>query len=249
MLKTPVPPRPWRRHWRMLFLVFALLAPQLAAVRSPSAQQIVVDPGHLDGERPAACPGETFWWGTWSVGNVEVDGYYFDANPFRLTRWTTQTSGIYSSTKGLRLTDLSRTKVWTDARARATCWESVYGPIHVWWARWEGHFGSVENRDVDCDENGTSLVNGPSDPGYDPNDPGTGDCAGPGEGSGGSDASGIQFQPGQSTGGETVTWSGGVGDGGRSVCGALAVVEYVCIDVWDEEAGWVEWDCGYATTC
>jgi hypothetical protein len=61
--------------------------------------------------------------------------------------------------------------------------------------------------------------------------------------------SGTAYNTGDFTGGETVTWSGGVGDGGRSVCGSLAVVEYVCIDVWDEERGWVEWDCGYATTC
>lgn len=246
MLETLFPPQPRRRHWKVFFFVFALLVPQLT-VHPLIAQQIVVDPGHVEGQKPAACPGQTFWWGSWSIGNVEVDGYYFDANPFTLTRWTSQHSGIYSSTKGRRLVDKSGTKVWTDARANASCWDSNVGPIHIWWARWEGHLGTVEDANAACDDGtgGNTVVTGPSDPGYDPSDPNGDGC---GDGSGGP-ASGTQFQPGQSTGGETVTWSGGVGNGGTSVCGSLAVVEYICIDVWDEEAGWVEWDCGYATTC
>jgi hypothetical protein len=103
-------------------------------------------------------------------------------------------------------------------------------------------------RQADCtctSTGGTSVDYDPSDPGYDPSDPNGDGC---GDDSGGT-PSGTQFEPGQSTGGETVTWSGGVGNGGRSACGSLAVVEYVCIDVWDEERGWVEWDCGYVTTC
>lgn len=85
---------------------------------------------------------------------------------------------------------------------------------------------------------------------YDPYDPDIhmgesgGGCAGEGEG-----GSGIQYQPGDSTGGETVNWETGVGNGGYSVCGDQARVEYVCIDVWVDGVGWVEWSCGYATTC
>ncbi|HEX8451882.1 MAG TPA: hypothetical protein VF647_07290 [Longimicrobium sp.] len=246
MLRTPFLPRPRRRHWKLLFFMFALLIPQLT-VHSLSAQQIVVDPGNVEGQKPAACPGQAFWWDYRSIGNVDVDGYFFDANPFTLSRWTSQHTGIYSSTRGRRVVDMSGTKVWTDARANASCWDSSVGPIHIWWARWEGHLGTVEDVNAACEggTGGNSVVTGPSDPGYDPSDPNGDGC---GDGTGGQ-ASGTQFQPGQATGGETVTWSGGVGNGGTSVCGSLAVVEYVCIDVWDEEAGWVEWDCGYATTC
>lgn len=39
------------------------------------------------------------------------------------------------------------------------------------------------------------------------------------------------------------------GGGGQCPAGSVAVVEYVCIDVWDPERGWVEWSCGYATVC
>jgi hypothetical protein len=97
----------------------------------------------------------------------------------------------------------------------------------------------------DCSSDKPGVTSGPSDPGYDPSDPNGDGC---GDGTGGS-GSGTQFQPGQYTGGETVNWNTGVGNGGRSACGSLAVVEYVCIDLWDPERGWVEWACGYVTTC
>jgi hypothetical protein len=85
---------------------------------------------------------------------------------------------------------------------------------------------------------------------YDPYDPSfstsvdTGDC-----GSGDTGTGGTQYEPGDSTGGETVDWGTGVGNGGTSVCGSTAIVEYVCIDIWVDGRGWVEYSCGYATTC
>lgn len=90
----------------------------------------------------------------------------------------------------------------------------------------------------------TCIICDPYDP-YDPGDPNLsgGDCDG-----GGSHGSGIQYQPGDYTGGETVDWNTGVGNGGVSVCGSTAIVEYICIDYWDG-ARWVQWSCGYATTC
>jgi len=72
-----------------------------------------------------------------------------------------------------------------------------------------------------------------------------GDADGPAD-----DGSGTQYQPGDYTGGETVDFGTGMGNGGTSVCGATAVVEYVCIDVWNNEMGrWEEWACGYVTSC
>lgn len=83
---------------------------------------------------------------------------------------------------------------------------------------------------------------------YDPYDPasGTGEC-----GTGGtSPGSGTQYRPGDYTGGETVSWTTGVGNGGESVCGAAAMVDYVCIDTWNETTqSWEQWGCGYVTTC
>jgi hypothetical protein len=68
-------------------------------------------------------------------------------------------------------------------------------------------------------------------------------------GSGGSGGgSGTQYYPGDNTGGETVNWGTGIGNGGSSSCGSMAVVQYVCIDYWDGDS-WEEWSCGYATTC
>jgi len=97
----------------------------------------------------------------------------------------------------------------------------------------------------------TKLI---SDDGYDIYDPGyygsesctespTGESGG-----GGSGGSGTQYSPGDSTGGETVDWGTGVGNGGSSACGATALVEYVCIDIMTD-TGWSEWGCGYVTSC
>lgn len=85
-----------------------------------------------------------------------------------------------------------------------------------------------------------------SSPDYDPYSRlSTGGCSGGGESGG----SGTPYQPGDHTGGETVSWGSGAGNGGTSACGADAVVEYVCIDYWVDGVGWVEWGCGYVTTC
>lgn len=69
-------------------------------------------------------------------------------------------------------------------------------------------------------------------------------------GSDGDEGSGTPYEPGDHTGGETVDWGTGRGNGGTSLCGESAVVEYVCIDVYNEKTGrWDKWSCGYATTC
>lgn len=83
------------------------------------------------------------------------------------------------------------------------------------------------------------------DASYDPYSDGSADtnC-----GTSGSASGGTQYYPGDYTGGETVDWTTGIGDGGSSLCGPLAMVEYACIEL--EEGGkWVLWGCGYVTTC
>ncbi|HET7233305.1 MAG TPA: hypothetical protein VFJ16_25055 [Longimicrobium sp.] len=87
---------------------------------------------------------------------------------------------------------------------------------------------------------------------YEPEPPES-ECT-PGEENGDSDppppGSGTQFEPGDYTNGETVDWNTGIGNGGISVCGTAAVVEYICIEIYNEFTGnWDPWECGYATTC
>lgn len=85
---------------------------------------------------------------------------------------------------------------------------------------------------------------------YDPYSQDGGDNACVDNGSTGGEASGIQYYAGDNTGGETVDWNTGVGNGGSSVCGATAVVEYVCLEKYNWETGrWEHFDCGFATTC
>ena len=81
---------------------------------------------------------------------------------------------------------------------------------------------------------------------YAPSDLST-DCGGGSGGGGG--GGGTQYEPGDSTGGETVDWGTGQGNGGESACGDQAIVEYICVDIWIEGSGWREWSCGFATTC
>jgi len=148
------------------------------------------------------------------------------------------------------------TSRWDNAGVYVHCWVER-NPYYLTQHRDPvGYRGTVRPVTTACGEFGggdtqTELFAVVSDE-YDPYDSaltlsdGGGDCGSEGENTG----SGTQYQPGDSTGGETVSWGTGEGNGGTSVCGQLAVVEYVCIDLWDDATGtWVEWGCGYVTTC
>ena len=123
-------------------------------------------------------------------------------------------------------------------------------PLSKGWFPWgeesESKDDSAMQPACTCGE-ATSLTDAAYDPyaGDGPESP----CLEPGS-SGGSGGSGTQFSPGDHTGGETVDWQTGIGNGGTSACGADAVVEYVCIDIWNSETQrWEEWGCGYVTMC
>jgi hypothetical protein len=121
--------------------------------------------------------------------------------------------------------------------------------------RAEENFGTVE----ECTSGwgggsgGTQLIDDNAYDIYDPNYSGDSSCTENTGGSGGGDSgsgsgSGTQYGPGDTTGGETVDWGTGRGNGGSSACGADAVVEYVCIDIMTD-SGWRQWDCGFVTSC
>jgi hypothetical protein len=107
----------------------------------------------------------------------------------------------------------------------------------------------------ECEDDGEYV----DDPSYDPYGDGgddgwdggaDDDCNSGGSGGGEQEGSGIQYYPGDYTGGETVDWETGIGNGGSSVCGGAAMVDYACIDTWNGETGeWDEWGCGYVTRC
>ena len=95
---------------------------------------------------------------------------------------------------------------------------------------------------------GTQVTDSPGGPnsesgGYDPYSPTESSCNGEG-----GEGSGTQYYPGDNTGGETVDFGTGMGNGGQSACGEAAVVEYVCLDIYDGEH-WMGFACGYVTTC
>lgn len=121
-------------------------------------------------------------------------------------------------------------------------------PLGKGWFAWgaQGVSGGATAAQPACSCSDTRRVH---EAGYDPysRDQGESACDGSGGTSGGS---GTQYQPGDYTGGEQVSWNTGMGIGGSSSCGSNARVEYVCIDYWDEaRQSWVHWACGYVTTC
>lgn len=189
-------------------------------------------------------------------------GVVFQGQEF-LTQWASvdQTPPLepvewYAATPDRHPLNVDGTYRWDDARVEVYCYV-VRTPYFVSYrANPTGNYsGTLRRVDVACGEGGgdwgISDVLPVGDPEYDPYQPigpGGGGCEGSGSGSG--EGTGTQYEPGDSTGGETVEWETGIGNGGASACGDNAVVEYVCIDIWDAELGtWVEWNCGYATTC
>lgn len=96
--------------------------------------------------------------------------------------------------------------------------------------------------DAGCGDEDTRII---AEGDYDPYEEEQQSCGG-----GGGDPPGTQYEPGDNTGGETVDWGTGVGNGGQSVCGTTAIVEYVCLDEFNlDTLEWEEWGCGYVTTC
>jgi hypothetical protein len=191
---------------------------------------------------------------------VEFEGYMF------LTDWVSKRSDFplpswnwYRPLPNRSLISNDGKARWDNAEIQVHCW--VYRRLYVLRIHRDvvAAMGQLvelceddwridlRREDSDYDGDGSRLGSSRYDPyasswGYeefcsDNNDGGAGN------------GSGTQYYPGDYTGGETVDWETGVGNGGTSSCGETAKVEIICIDVWVEGVGWVEWSCGYATTC
>ena len=86
---------------------------------------------------------------------------------------------------------------------------------------WFGKFSDARvcdappGQEQGCDENGNYVDEGGDPANCEDDDGGGGDGIG----------SGIQFEPGDYTNGETVDWATGIGNGGASVCGNAALVD------------------------
>ena len=66
-------------------------------------------------------------------------------------------------------------------------------------------------------------------------------------GSGGTGPGGVAYSPGETTGGQTVTFDTGVGTGTPSACGSAATVQKGTFEIW-YNGQWVQ-KTGYYTTC
>ena len=191
-----------------------------------------------------------------------VHGVMFGGREF-LTQWRSETLSKplpslnwYVATPDPDPVSTDNAKVWNNAGVQVHCWVQR---TPYWISMMADPVAYRGNLSDNCNRGagGAWLLQPAPDGSSGPYDPyssgGDEECDGTSEESpagDGSSGSGTQYQPGDNTGGETVGWGDGIGDGGTSVCGADAVVEYVCIDVWDDRsASWTEWDCGYVTTC
>jgi hypothetical protein len=188
-----------------------------------------------------------------------VHGVKFDGKEF-LTDWRSESSerplpsrNWYEAAPDPDPVSTDNVKRWYNAGVKVHCWvqRTPYWVSHM--ADPIEYRGSLSdncnkgvggNWELQPAPDGSGGSYDPYDPAYDEECEGTTDGGDPPSGGG------TQYNPGDTTGGETVGWSDGVGTGSPSVCGDEALVEYVCIDYWDERTGgWVEWDCGYVTTC
>ncbi|MCR4338897.1 MAG: hypothetical protein NUW01_03310 [Gemmatimonadaceae bacterium] len=121
-------------------------------------------------------------------------------------------------------------------------------PLKTGWFEWgqEGRSGDASNSQPACSCGEATML---LDAAYDPYSVDGVDSSCGSTGTSGGDG-GTQYYPGDNTGGETVNFHTGQGNGGTSACGAYAVVEYVCFDTWDAKTEtWKEWGCGYVTMC
>jgi hypothetical protein len=132
-----------------------------------------------------------------------VDGYFFDANPFQLTRWMENNYAmIMRSTKGWSLVDVTGRYRWTDARIYVNCYvrEYMFGLITQPYATVTFEFGVVEPISTACnseprDPSGGVYITSVGSAEYDPYDPDqivSSDCeTGGGDGGGGTGGGGL----------------------------------------------------------
>lgn len=196
-------------------------------------------------------------------------GVYFQGQEF-ITNWTSDDQSppresieLYHASPNPHPLSVDREYRWNNSGVEVYCYvvRTPYFVSHA--ARPTGNYrGTLQRVELACtEEGGAGGFGGPgtetgiapvTSGDYDPYDPaltvtgdGGEDCSG-GAGTG----IGTQYEPGDYTGGETVDWGTGQGNGGTSECGDEAMVEYVFIDTYDPETGlWEEWGCGYVTTC
>jgi hypothetical protein len=225
-----------------------------------------------------AAPAEAQRYGEWDVpcdlqlgprfSRPYNHGVIYERKEF-LTSWQSASSAFplpsynwYNATPNPDPVSTDGTAYWDNAGVKVHCWVERNPYVTVNHRHPVDYRGFVRSRSGECiggsggtgDDGsiGDNAAYGSTE--YDPYDSGLPEdesCSGGTGGTGEEDSgSGIQFVPGDYTGGETIDWETGIGNGGTSVCGDLAQVEFICIDTWNavtEE--WETWSCGYATTC
>jgi hypothetical protein len=159
-------------------MLVSLISPSNRTLR---AQDTLVTDASGEVSRPYPC-----WSGTMeffgSYPYFMHDGYAFDANPFQVVQYREgNTAMIMVSSKGWRLVDMTRRKIWTDTRIYVQCRVISYPwGYNRTYAIVLHEYGMME----DCDD---GPNRNPYDTGFDPyyetGDPDSGECGIGGTGS------------------------------------------------------------------
>lgn len=82
----------------------------------------------------------------------EVEGYYFDANPFTTKRWVGLDEMVMMSTRGSSLVDMSDRKVWTPTNILVNCFEiSFFAGLYTQrFAKVSAIYGTVQDKALGC---------------------------------------------------------------------------------------------------
>lgn len=241
-------------------------APEVFVSRYPTEDEYAEMPAEF-----RYAPGILNYWvhaffaGNRAYGQAGMDYFATDgtvtviASLFRDDRHITSTTGVSADSDFLPRTRSLIAQASMGISGTCGYLVNANGKFHIFnkflvkgvsWLKW----GDVTESDDDTARlpactctNATQLT----DAAYDPYSPGEDDGSMPcGDSNTGGEGSGIQYQPGDNTGGETVDWNTGEGNGGTSACGSKAVVEYVCLDTWNaEKKVYEQWGCGYVTMC
>jgi hypothetical protein len=170
---------------------------------------------------PAPCNGIEEFYSLNAYPYFNNDDYFFDANPFTLSKWTSTSSGVYRSTRGYSLVDVTGQKIWRDARVAASCYEINLAVAKVHYAIVTAILGMLVDRTTACNDSG----------------PNTGYAA-------------IEYDPYAESGNDATECPSGSGSGGGGAEGGGCRMEWLIVEIsYDAGASWhTLWE-GYGWVC
>ncbi|HET7228514.1 MAG TPA: hypothetical protein VFJ16_00795 [Longimicrobium sp.] len=175
-----------------------------------------------DGDvRPAACRGTEEFYSFNAYPYFNNDDYFFVANPFILAKRTSLSTGIYRSTMGYSLVDVTGRKIWRDAGLAVSCYEFTVLEITVRYSNVDAKLGMLVDRTIACNDSGPNT-----------------------------DYASLQYDPYSESGEPPSDCPDGSGSGGGDTEGGGCRIEFFVVEIsYDGGASWhTLWE-GYGWVC